>query len=337
MRYRLRTTFWFLWVPIFAADLGAVIWYLMTHPTSVVQKNIFATNFLWISLFSTFFMICQYTKIFLFEKYRRRYPLLESHERETIDSCLETMSGEQLTAKSKATYSKVVIGANICAFGYKTFHIETAEKMKYSLETILQAQFTIAFTMVIQATLCISMYIDFARGEYFSVVDAPNVGVLNSRLCCAMIMHLQTEQYVRFGLDMMKYALNHPKEFTVPLLCATIGFFYSFITMSLSLACIIKMCTQSTFIDTLSSYVSYTAICFLPNFVYLALPIGAPLRPASPDLIKTNFRRNIEKRECRYYPCLFVYRVTRIIYGSIWFYFLPITALVLPFITHAFF
>jgi hypothetical protein len=133
---------------------------------------------------------------------------------------------------------------------------------------------------------------------------------------------------------MMKYAINHPDEFTVPYICAGIGWLYSAITIGISMACIIKMCTQSSFIDTLSSYVSYTAISFLPNFVYLALPVGASLKTPGPDLIKTNYKRTI-KRELKEYPCLFLYKTTRIFYGSVWFYFLPIFALVMPFVTHA--
>ena len=206
--------------------------------------------------------------------------------------------------------------------------------MKYSLETILQAQFSIAFTLVIQLALVTMMFADFSAGMFFSVTDAPNLGVLISRLCCAMIMHMQTEQYVRFGLNMMKYAINHHHEFSVPFLAASTGFFYSLITMGISLACIIKMCTQTSFIDTLSSYVSYTAISFLPNFVYLCLPIGAPLKPASPDLFTTIHKRQIEKRPPAIYIMLFFYRVIRIIYGSVWFYFHPVFALVMPFVTH---
>jgi len=61
----------------------------------------------------------------LFEKYRHDYPLIESHSRETIDDSLLKLSPEELTEKSKATFSKVELGNNIVGCAFKTLHVKT--------------------------------------------------------------------------------------------------------------------------------------------------------------------------------------------------------------------
>lgn len=136
---------------------------------------------------------------------------------------------------------------------------------------------------------------------------------------------------MRFGLNMMKYAINHPGDFSLPVVACIIGLMYANVSMMIAFACIIKMCTQTTFLDTLSSYVSYTAICFLPNFVQLGLPVGNHLKTASPDLLISNHRRTIEQRSCIMWFFRAIYKCYRCFYGAVWFYFLPFTSLVLPF------
>jgi hypothetical protein len=178
------------------------------------------------------------------------------------------------------------------------------------------------------------MFIDFAGEPSFSVVDAPSTVVLVARLFCGMIMHVQTEQYVRFGLNMTKYAINHHHEFSVPSMAALLGVTYSLVTMMIALACLITMCGQSNFLDTLKSYVSYTAIAFLPNFVLMGLAPGNAIKTASPDLVTTIHRREIEGRPFALWVIRVIYKTMRLLYGSIWYYFLPMVALVLPFVTN---
>lgn len=140
------------------------------------------------------------------------------------------------------------------------------------------------FTFTIQLVLVTITMADFWSEPLFDVKIPSEVIVVFSRVFCAMIMHLQTEPYIRFGLNMMKFAINHPEEFSTPGVAAVIGFLYCGITMMISLSCIFKICSVTTVISTLSSYVAYTAISFLPNFVFLSLPMGHPLKTPSPDL-----------------------------------------------------
>lgn len=98
------------------------------------------------------------------------------------------------------------------------------------------------FTLVIQFAIAFIMYYEFSLELHFSVIDAPSTSVLTARLFCGMIMHVQTEQYIRFGLNMAKYATNHHKEFSIPFLAGFLGIMYATNTALIALACLITMC-----------------------------------------------------------------------------------------------
>jgi len=189
------------------------------------------------------------------------------------------------------------------------------------------------FTFTIQLVLVTITMSDFWSEPLFDVKIPNEVIVVFSRVFCAMIMHLQTEPYIRFGLNMMKFAINHPEEFSTPGVAAIIGFLYCGITMMISLSCIFKICSVTTVISTLSSYVAYTAISFLPNFVFLSLPMGHPLKTPSPDLVVRNRRRDIKSRSVFFWFMRILYKSFRVLYCSFWFYFLPLLPLTLPFLT----
>ena len=102
--------------------------------------------------------------------------------------------------------------------------------------------------------------------------------------------------------------------------------------MLLTVACIIKMCTEYTILDVLNSYISYGIIVFLPNFAYAALPVGHVLKAPAPDLIIKKRRRFIKERTCGNWFMRIVFKALRIFYASFWYYFLPLLALILPFV-----
>lgn len=61
------------------------------------------------------------------------------------------------------------LGADLNAFAFKTLHLETAEKMKYSLEQIMQSQFMVFYTSMIQIALAFSFYVSYAMLPNFGV------------------------------------------------------------------------------------------------------------------------------------------------------------------------
>lgn len=55
MRYRIRTKLWFMWPIFFVADLCLTVSYLETERG--VNVNIFTASCLWLTVFSSFFMM----------------------------------------------------------------------------------------------------------------------------------------------------------------------------------------------------------------------------------------------------------------------------------------
>jgi len=271
-----------MWPILFVIDLASMIVYMEMRAGN--PKNIFTVTCLWVTIWSSFFMMLQYVKCSFFEKIRHDYPFIEGHERETIDQTLHLMEPEELTEKSKKLYSKIDIGTDLNALAFKTLHLATAKEMKYSLENIMQSQAMVFAISVVQTALAISFYINYTNTPNFSVTQPPRTTVMIGRMCCAMVLHVQTVRMIRQGLEMMKFALDHPLEFTTPCLAAMVGFFHAVITMLLTFAIIIHISAQTTFLDTLTAFVTYTATCMVPSFAAASLPMGHVLKPATPDL-----------------------------------------------------
>ena len=137
---------------------------------------------------------------------------------------------------------------------------------------------------------------------------------------------------MRFGIQMMKYSINHPDEFSNHIVAALFGFFYAVAIMLLTMACIIKMCTEYALLDILNSYISYGIIVFIPNFAYAALPVGHILKAPSENLVIKRRRRFIHSRTCGMWVLRVIYKGIRLFYSCFWYYFLPITACMLPFV-----
>jgi hypothetical protein len=55
--------------------------------------------------------------------------------------------------------------------------------------------------------------------------------------------------------------------------------------MLIAISCIFKLLNADTIISTLSSYVAYTAISFLPGFVLAASPVGALTKASTEDIL----------------------------------------------------
>jgi len=72
-----------------------------------------------------------------------------------------------------------------------------------------------------------------------------------------MVLHANTEKFVRQGLEMMKYAINHPDEFSTPIIAASIGLLHATVQILLTFAIILNISAQGTFLDVLTAFATY--------------------------------------------------------------------------------
>ena len=131
---------------------------------------------------------------------------------------------------------------------------------------------------------------------------------------------------------MMKYAINNPEDFSNPYVAIFMGYFYCMVTILLVIACVVKMCTETSILDILNSYISYGIIVFVPNFAYAALPVGHALKAPSGDIMIKKRRRFIKSRTVGMWCCRFNFKFWRLFYCSFWYYYLPIVSVLLPFL-----
>ena len=131
---------------------------------------------------------------------------------------------------------------------------------------------------------------------------------------------------------MMKYSISHSDDFSTPFLACLIGLLYASCTFLLAFTVSVKLCTQTDVLVTFSCYVGYTAVCFLPNFVYAGLGVGHSFKKPTPPLLKTKYRRENHPRHIFMWIMRVVYKILRVLYASFWFYFGPTIVIILPFI-----
>lgn len=99
-----------------------------------------------------------------------------------------------------------------------------------------------------------------------------------------MLLHVNTEKHIRNGLEMMKYAINHPDEFSTPVIAALIGLFQANIQIFLTFAVILNICAQSSFLSVLTAFATYIQTTVVGVHTFNQLPVGAPLKKAAPAL-----------------------------------------------------
>lgn len=117
-----------------------------------------------------------------------------------------------------------------------------------------------------------------------------------SRLCFTLVLHVQTERYVRYGLNMMKYTVNHCDKSYSPILAFLIGVCAFFLSIMITIACMIHLSAQTDTVSMASSYIAYGAICYIPLFIQVGLPQGDVLKKPCPNLKIEMHRREISKR-----------------------------------------
>lgn len=137
------------------------------------------------------------------------------------------------------------------------------------------------------------MYTEFTSTKNWGICFPTTAAGMMSRLCFSLVLHVQTERYVRYGLNMMKYTVNHADKSFSPLLAFSIGFVQFNMGVWITLACMIHLSSQTTTIAMASSYISYGGICYTPLFIQAGLPAGDVLKQPVPDIKIKRHRREV--------------------------------------------
>jgi len=117
----------------------------------------------------------------------------------------------------------------------------------------------------------------------------------------------------------------------MPVIAAFVAFLNAAVVNLLTLAIIINICAQGDVSTTLLSFIAFSQCCMVGTWAVNEIPIGNHLKTPIPTLEITNRRRNlVKKREPKMQFCRCVYKSYRIFYATVWFYWTPFLALILP-------
>ena len=160
--------------------------------------------------------------------------------------------------------------------------------------------------------------------------------VLVSRFCCSIMMHLSTDGKVRDGIFMMKYVTKHPEKFTAPGVAFSVGLMKFLGAFASEIMCIVFLCSLTDCIEVVIRFLAFGSIASVDTFYSEMMPdfkANKIKKPAGPYKV-LNTERTLDRRD---HPCCIrgaqiLYKVIRIVYCSYIFYFMPFTAIWLPYL-----
>jgi len=148
---------------------------------------------------------------------------------------------------------------------------------------------------------------------------------------------------------MMKYLTNHPQEFSAPRLAFLVGFLQVFTGFMTELCCMTFLGSLNNAIAVIIRFIALGSIAKVDNFYADALPDVSSFKQPIPAGKAVKFKQTHcfrdyrsdtpqhKKDECKknghshYGPKFWLYKLIRMFYVAIVFYFMPYFTIVLPY------
>ena len=89
----------------------------------------------------------------------------------------------------------------------------------------------------------------------FSLYTPKDTMLICVRYIASLMMHLNVEKDVRNGISMMKYAVNHPQNFTNLPVAFLTAFFHTINNLTIEICVILVLISQTTLLDVIMKYV----------------------------------------------------------------------------------
>ena len=233
---------------------------------------------------------------------------------------------------------------------FKAFNWKIMTQLNMNMTEVHNAFHAALFVFFFQVLLIIFIG-KVVLGDDFSIALPSSISVLGARFLCAILMHLQVEGDLRQGIKMMKHVTNQPFDFSNPAAAFFVGFMQSLGGFFAEVACITFICSLEQAIQVIIKFVALASLAKVDDFYAGALPVdGNKIKKAAKPMVVT-----IHKRDWQIYHehperpdfklmdqvgpgrwfARFVFKSLRAIYTSYIFYFMPYTAIILPYIVAA--
>lgn len=107
--------------------------------------------------------------------------------------------------------------------------------------------------------------------DQFYVRPVDNIYMMVARFVASMFMHINVEKDVRAGINMMKYSLNHYKNFTNPYPPFFLGLIATILSVIVEINVMLILSNMTDCLNVINKYVSLSAVANIPRFYYASL------------------------------------------------------------------
>jgi hypothetical protein len=225
-------------------------------------------------------------------------------------------------------------GVDLYCLVFKSLHIETAKELRLTIKDKGKVLEEALIAFCLQGTFFYIVFSTiFQSGTDTTKVCTPTYFLtFMCRFFCGGLMHMELEHMTRQGMDMMKYVMNHPLEFSSPRRAFMVGFF-SFMTTALTE--VVTFCLIATIDEPVDIVVKQTYLATLAKFAAFyaaALPASLRIKGHSKPM-KIKVYRVIREEalkdysRCSSYCSRYTYAVVRLAYSVFIYYWLPLLTL----------
>lgn len=148
------------------------------------------------------------------------------------------------------------------ALDQRIFEIKKQKRLNITVHVIL--------TFVLQFTLILMTFKELVTNCQYSqiIIGYVSVFIMFARFICATILHLSCVDEVSAGLEMMKYAVNHPYKFEHFSIAWLSGFLQCFSCLCVEIANIGVICGANDTISIVFNFIALAIIAEFDNYVF---------------------------------------------------------------------
>ena len=155
-----------------------------------------------------------------------------------------------------------------------------------------------------------------------------------ARFIASMMMHINVEKDVKMGIVLMKYSVNHYKSFSNPYMPFAVGILSTIIAVVIEINVMVILSGLPDVLQVVVRYVSLASIAKIPGIYFNSLTDSSFVTKCKDKKLPITQHRAmnpLHDAPIRIKICRVVYKIWRIAFCSIGFYFMPFTAIFLNF------
>jgi len=144
----------------------------------------------------------------------------------------------------------------------RIFEIKKQKRLNITVHVFL--------TFALQFTLVIMTFAELATNCTYTqvIISQVSIFIMYARFICATILHLSCVDEISAGLEMMKYAVNHPYKFENFSVAWMSGFLQCISCLSVEIANIGVICGANDTISIVFNFIALAIIAEFDNYVF---------------------------------------------------------------------